>query len=149
MVEVFPRCRSQEVPEDFEEVLRSGWSGVFDFLGQVGVGVIAGFEDLEISLLDDDEMARVHGEFLNDETTTDVITFAHGEILVGVEVAVRQAGEFGTRPDREVALYGIHGMLHLSGFDDGNPDEARKMVRKQEELLEAFFGDLFRSRRFF
>jgi probable rRNA maturation factor len=84
-------------------------------------------------------MARLHGEFLNDATTTDVITFEHGELLIGVEVAARQAGEFGSLADREIALYGIHGMLHLAGFDDRSSTDAKEMAVRQEEVLSECF----------
>ena len=104
------------------------------------MGVINELIEIEITLLDDDEMSRLHGEFLGDSSTTDVITFHHGELLIGVEVAARQALEFGSSPDREIALYGIHGMLHLSGYDDRCSDDAKVMSDKQGELLKEYFG---------
>jgi rRNA maturation RNase YbeY len=36
---------------------------------------------------------------------------------------------------RELQLYIIHGLLHLHGFDDRTPAEARKMQRTQERIL--------------
>ncbi|MGD1978973.1 MAG: rRNA maturation RNase YbeY [Akkermansiaceae bacterium] len=143
MVEVYPRCRSREVSEELLGLLVKGWSNVLDELQNLGVGQIKGIEALEVTLLDDDEMARVHGEFLNDPTPTDVITFDHGELLVGVETAARQALDYRTSQDGEIALYGIHGMLHLSGFDDRNPVDAREMKVRQEELFDRFFGGVF------
>ena len=104
------------------------------------MGEIAGLDVLEITLLDDDEMSRLHGEFLGDASPTDVITFEHGELLIGVEVAARQAVEFGSEADREVALYGVHGMLHLSGFDDRSSRDAKEMAVRQEEVLAACFA---------
>lgn len=149
MVEVYRRSRCCKISKDFELVLEGGWNQVFRLLVETGVGEIVGFERLEVSLVDDDEMAEVHREFLGDATPTDVITFEHGEILIGVETAIRQAEEFRTSPDREVALYGIHGMLHLAGFDDREVGEAEVMARRQDELLEVFFGEVFGRKRFF
>lgn len=142
MVEVFPGCRSREISSEFQRVLESGWNQVAAILQGIGVGEIAKLKELEISLLDDGEMARIHGEFLQDATPTDVITFEHGELLIGVEEAQKQAVEFGTSPDREIALYGIHGMLHLAGFDDRDPADARIMSLRQEELLLKVFPGL-------
>jgi len=142
MVEVFPSCRSREISSDFLGKLLSGWTVVADILREIGVGEMAKLKGLEISLLDDGEMSRVHGEFLQDATPTDVITFEHGEVLIGVEVAEKQAVEFGTSLEREIALYGIHGMLHLAGFDDRDPEDAKIMARRQEELLLKIFPDL-------
>jgi len=149
MVEVFPRCRSREVSAKFQQVLADGWNLVFDRLQREGRGVIRDLGGIEVSLLDDREMSEVHGEFLDDPTPTDVITFEHGELLIGVEVAERQARDFKTRVDHEVALYGIHGMLHLSGYDDQRPADFRVMEARQEELFQEVFGPLFGETSFF
>ena len=50
-------------------------------------------EEIEINLVDDATITRVHGEFLNDPTPTDVITFPHGEIFISLDTAQRQATE--------------------------------------------------------
>ncbi|MEN8849542.1 MAG: rRNA maturation RNase YbeY [Akkermansiaceae bacterium] len=119
--------------------LQIGWEKTAALLAEIGVGEIAVLELIEISLLGDPEMAQVHGEFLADPTPTDVITFEHGELLIGVEVALRQAREYEYDLFREVALYGIHGMLHLSGFDDHQELDFERMRERQEELLAVYF----------
>lgn len=139
MVEVYLSCSSREISPDYLKLLEGGWLDVFTLLKEIGVGEIRDLPVIEITLLDDAEMARIHGDFLNDATPTDVITFQHGELLIGVEVAARQAEEFGSSADREIALYGIHGMLHLAGFDDRTPDAFEKMAARQNELLQQFF----------
>ncbi|MDB4508037.1 rRNA maturation RNase YbeY [Akkermansiaceae bacterium] len=141
--EIHPTCQSREFTDQLLSILHSGWSEVAEVLRKIGVGKIVTFSEFEISLLDDEEMARVHGEFLKDPTTTDVITFQHGELLIGVEVAERQSIDYGASADLEIALYGIHGMLHLSGFDDRSPEDAELMKARQEELLEVYFKGLF------
>lgn len=99
-------------------------------------------EEIEISLISDEEIARVHGEFLDDPTPTDVITFHHGEILISTDTALRQGAEHGQALDAELALYLIHGLMHLAGWDDHEPEEAAEMSRRQEgiwrEALAAF-----------
>ena len=139
MIEIYPACQSREISDEVLVQLQEGWEKAFGLLKEIGVGEIAGLEVVEITLLDDGDMARLHGEFLSDATTTDVITFEHGELLIGVEVAARQAEEFESRPDREIALYGIHGMLHLSGFDDRSSADAKEMAVRQEEILRECF----------
>ncbi len=138
-VEIYPTCQSREISGVFLDQLEAGWTKAFELLRNIGVGEIADLEVLEITLLDDEEMARLHGEFLNDASPTDVMTFKHGELLIGVEVAARQAAEFQSQEDREIALYGVHGMLHLAGFDDRSSSDAKKMAVRQEEVLEACF----------
>src|SRR5262245_9048727 len=55
-------------------------------------------ECVEVALVDDETSARVHEQFMGIEGETDVITFHHGEIVIGVEVAFRQAAENGEPP---------------------------------------------------
>lgn len=93
--------------------------------------------EIEITLVSDEDIARVHGDFLGDPTPTDVITFHHGEILISADTALRQSAEHGQSLDHEVALYLVHGLMHLGGWDDHEPDEAREMSQRQESILQA------------
>lgn len=102
-----------------------------------GGGVLREIAELEVSLVDDETIARLHGEFLGDPTPTDVITFDHGEIVVSTETAIARAGEFGNTPDRELALYIVHGLLHLAGYLDKSQAEFERMRDLQEEVLAA------------
>ena len=102
-----------------------------------GGDVLAELHELEVSVIDDAAIARVHGEFLGDPTPTDVITFDHGEILISAETAKARGAEFGNDAGRELALYLIHGLLHLAGFRDKTPEDAERMREVQEEVLDA------------
>lgn len=97
--------------------------------------VLAELGGIEVSVLSDSEIAAVHGQFLEDPTPTDVITFHHGEILISVETAARQGPEHGLDYQQELALYLIHGLLHLAGWDDHEPSEAAQMAFEQERIL--------------
>lgn len=92
--------------------------------------------EVEITLLGEAAIAKVHGEFLEDPTPTDVITFEHGEILIGVPIAAANAKKFRHPTDHEVALCAIHGLLHLLGYDDLAEKERVIMHARQEEILE-------------
>lgn len=91
--------------------------------------------EIEITIVDDADIARVHGDFLDDPTPTDVITFHHGEILISADTALRQGREHGQSLDHETALYLVHGLLHLAGWDDHEESEARAMAQLQEGIL--------------
>lgn len=91
-------------------------------------------EEIEFTIVSDDEIAVVHAEFLEDPTPTDVITFHHGEILVSADTALRQGVEHGQALNEELALYLIHGLMHLGGWDDHEPEEAAEMTRRQEAI---------------
>lgn len=102
--------------------------------------VLASLRAIEVTLIDDVDIARVHNEFFADPNATDVITFEHGEILVSVETARRQAKKFGQSFEAELALYVIHGLAHLAGYDDKKKDERAAMNARQKELLNMLWG---------
>jgi len=90
---------------------------------------------LEVALVDDATSARVHMDFMGIEGPTDVITFHHGEIVIGAEVAKRQAAEYGEPLGREILRYFVHGLLHLAGHEDGDDDDRKTMETAQEEIV--------------
>jgi len=88
-----------------------------------------------IWLISDWRMAFLHRKFLGQSGSTDVLTFQHGEIFISVDTARRYARAFGNSLIRELKLYIVHGLLHLHGFDDQTPAQARKMKTAQEKIL--------------
>jgi probable rRNA maturation factor len=97
-----------------------------------GLGAL---EEVEISLVSDEVIAGVHGEFMADPTPTDVITFHHGEILISLDTARREAPAHGNTVAEETLLYLIHGLLHLNGHTDLREPDRAAMHRVQEEIL--------------
>ena len=98
--------------------------------------------DMPVSLLltDDEEIAQVQGQFLDDPTPTDVISFeldGGAELVVSTETAARTAGEFGHDVAAEVALYVVHGLLHCCGYDDHGDKERARMRRAERAVLDA------------
>lgn len=94
-------------------------------------------EELAIVLVDREEIARLHGEFCGDPAPTDVITFRHGEIVICPDVAAEQGRDFQRSAADEVLLYGIHGMLHLLGYDDHAEADYERMAAAQERVFQA------------
>lgn len=90
--------------------------------------------ELSLVFLNDADLAKLHGDFLADPTTTDVITFEGdpafglaGEICVSVDTAAAYARAHDRPFAGELALYVIHGWLHLAGYDDLQPAKKRLM----------------------
>lgn len=90
---------------------------------------------LDVVLVDDATSAQVHQDFMNVAGATDVITFHHGEIVIGAEVAVRQAAEYGEPLPREILRYLVHGLLHLAGHEDDAPECRAPMEHAQEIIV--------------
>jgi len=60
-----------------------------------------------------------------------------GEVVVSVEKAIAEARRRRIAPEREVALYTAHGVLHLLGYGDHTPAERRRMRRAERRALAA------------
>ena len=105
-----------------------------------------GVQEAKVSLafVDDATIAGLNKRFLDHDGPTDVITFPYsgrgakkleGEVVIGVEVAQREAAERGHDANTELCLYVIHGVLHLCGYDDRSAKGAAAMRRKEREYL--------------
>ncbi len=105
--------------------------------------------ELSLVFLTDPALAQLHADFLEDPTTTDVITFegeaappglpadagTAGEICVSVDTAASFAREHGHDFSDELTLYLVHGWLHLAGFDDLQPAKKRVMRRAEARAM--------------
>lgn len=96
---------------------------------------LAALEEVEASVVSDRTIAAVHWKFMKISGPADVITFAHGEIVIGAQTAARQAREYGHPLEHELGLYVIHGLLHLNGYDDNTAPERAAMEEAQSSLL--------------
>jgi probable rRNA maturation factor len=109
-----------------------------------------GASQKEVSILftDDSEITRLNAKHLGRDIPTDVLAFPMndsgakfphleilGDVVVSVERALSSADEHGLRRDEEVTLYLIHGLLHLLGYDDIDPNKSKIMKRREGELL--------------
>lgn len=99
---------------------------------------------LSIALVTDRAIARLHGEWLADPTPTDVLSFdlgddlsEAGEVVASHDCARRVARERGVDAGRELALYVVHGVLHLCGHDDHAPRERARMRAAERRVLSA------------
>ncbi|MEX5274393.1 MULTISPECIES: rRNA maturation RNase YbeY [Kocuria] len=112
--------------------------------------------ELSISVVDEDEMAELHVQWLDLPGATDVMSFPMDELTAGTEtepslgvlgdivlcppVAERQAQAAGHSTQDELCLLTVHGMLHLLGHDHVEEDEREAMFTLQRGLLEEFLG---------
>ena len=89
---------------------------------------------VEVAVVSDAVISKVHVDFMNLQGSTDVITFDHGEIVVSAETAAAYAIQHGHGVDEELALYIVHGLLHLNGYDDRPAAAKKRMFRVQEKV---------------
>ena len=105
-----------------------------------------GIAEYEISLafVDNTTIHTLNKRYLNHDEPTDVLSFPlsepaarklAGELVIGAEVGLAQATERGHDVQAELALYVIHGLLHLCGYDDVEPEDAAKMRERERHYL--------------
>ena len=121
--------------------------------------------ELSLVFLTDAALAKIHADFMDDPTATDVITFEGdptaglaGEICVSADTAARYVeaprlpvialAKVGPRGPRlawtralqqsfstELTLYVVHGWLHLAGYDDLQPAKKRLMRAAEKRAM--------------
>ncbi len=97
--------------------------------------------DVTIVIVDNEEIARLNGQFLKHDGPTDVIAFPYeeqavnGDLFVSREQAESQAAEYGVTINNELARLVIHGLLHLIGFNDDTPARRGAMRRRENKHL--------------
>ena len=114
---------------------------------------------LSVAVVSGSEMRRLNRRYRRDRALTDVLAFPAagrdpetdrqdlGEVVICLDAAEREVrrslgrgggegrgGRFGAL-GRELALYVLHGILHLVGYNDKRPEERRRMECEQEKLL--------------
>lgn len=112
---------------------------VLDAEGAVGAW------EVSVVLVNDDRLRQLHRDFMQIDEPTDVMTFprdstfdaiAGGDIVISVDRARDQAGEHGNSLPAELVFLAVHGLLHLTGWED-EPDASRiAMLDRQTVLIE-------------
>ena len=99
--------------------------------------------ELSIAFVSKEEIARLHEDFMQDPSPTDVITFPGdpslelaGELCVCPEVAHEYATLNGLDFAEELSLYLAHGYLHLCGFDDLNAADRPAMRTAEAQAMQ-------------
>ncbi|MBL9124284.1 MAG: rRNA maturation RNase YbeY [Planctomycetaceae bacterium] len=99
--------------------------------------------EISLAIVDDAAIQALNRQWLEHDYPTDVLSFVleiepgrlEGEVVVSADTALRVAGELGVDPLHELALYVVHGTLHLVGFDDQTPALARQMRAAEVAIL--------------
>jgi probable rRNA maturation factor len=111
--------------------------------------------ELSIRLVEVEPMAALHLHFMKEPGPTDVLAFPMdelndqrddldrddtpptllGDVVLCPVVAAAQAKQAGHSTADELHLLCTHGILHLLGYDHGDPTEEREMFGLQGKLL--------------
>ena len=115
---------------------------------------------LSLTFVGDAAMRRINREHRAKDRTTDVLSFPLfepfavpkiaragepellvGDIVISVDVAVRQAAAYDASLDAEIDRLLVHGIAHLLGHDHEEPAERAKMLRAEKKLAAAIALD--------
>jgi probable rRNA maturation factor len=98
--------------------------------------------ELSLTLVDDRTIRALNARYRGVRRRTDVLAFplagpaaVVGEAILSVETARRQARALGHSLREELDLLCCHACLHLAGYDDREPVEARLMHAREMDLL--------------
>ncbi|MGH3624657.1 MAG: rRNA maturation RNase YbeY, partial [Sciscionella sp.] len=120
-------------------------------LDRMGISPLA---ELSVLLVDSDVMADLHQRWMDLQGPTDVMAFPMdeldaarspnsaesgptllGDIVLCPSYAADQARKAGHGLMAELHLLTVHGVLHLLGYDHGEPAEEREMFALQKQIL--------------
>lgn len=141
-IEVYVNVENDWVTEELAERFRAALQTLLPELLATPQGpdhVLSGLDTVEISIVDDPTIAAVHGEFLDDPSATDAITFPYGEVLVSCDTAAAYAAAHGLPQEEELFRYMVHGLTHLHGYLDYEPADREALFAVQEPLVKRYF----------
>jgi|SRR6516165_4542985 probable rRNA maturation factor len=100
--------------------------------------------EISLAFVDNATIHTLNKRYLQHDEPTDVLSFPlsepgaaklSGELVIGAEVAIAQARERGHDVQAELALYVIHGLLHLCGYDDHAEADAQTLRERERHYL--------------
>jgi len=119
------------------------------FLNEVATTVGTPHVSATLALVGDARMRALNRDFRGYDKPTDVLSFAAdptdndtephylGDIVISVDTARRQANRRGSNLRRELKVLGLHGLLHLLGYDHETDNGE---MRRIEYRLRRRFG---------
>ena len=155
------------IEQGLEEYLKASWlQGVAEqalITRNTGSGL-----ELGLVITGQEKVRQLNRSYLGKDEPTDVLSFSMlpeplaggesdsitpfvtppdgvvhlGEVIISYPQAVIQAGEHRHSIKREVAVLIIHGVLHLLGYDHGQPESERRMKTREEKTLNCIHGEL-------
>jgi rRNA maturation RNase YbeY len=103
-------------------------------------------KSLDVVLTNNSEVRKLHNDFFNLDSNTDVITFnlreslddeIEGEIYISVDQAAEQSIQYQVNNvPLEICRLIVHGCLHLAGYSDKYEPQLTEMKSKEDQLVE-------------
>ena len=108
--------------------------------------------EVSVSFVSNDEIHRLNKIYRQKDRATDVLSFplgqdGHydtnketgcallGDVVISLEMAVKQADMYGHSLERELCYLTVHSVLHLLGYDHLDEGPMKRQMREREEKI--------------
>ncbi|MCL2140377.1 MAG: rRNA maturation RNase YbeY [Dehalococcoidia bacterium] len=111
--------------------------------------------EMGIFITGQEQIRRLHNEYMGEDSVTDVLSFAMnegdvdthefvlpidgkrhlGEVIISFPQAEKQAAEQGHTTEREITVLLLHGILHLLGYDHDETVRQQRMQLREKHIL--------------
>ena len=149
------------IDENLERCIETNWlQGIAERI-LVALGVESTVE-LGLAIVGQERIRELNRTYLEEDEPTDVLAFSMlseqreecfvtppdgvthlGEVIISYPQALIQAEEHRHSVEGEIAILTIHGVLHLLGYDHGDPETEYQMRAREMEILSYIEGELF------
>ncbi len=112
---------------------------------------IKGKVEVSLTLVSKNTIREINKSYRKIDKVTDVISFENdegfekydgfitlGDLFICVSKAKSQAKAYGHSMYREVCFLFVHGLLHLLKMDHMNEEDAKKMFKMQDDIMDHF-----------
>jgi len=101
------------------------------------------FSEIQYVFCTDEYLIKLNQRYLQHDTYTDILTFTLSlpnepivsEIYISIERVQENALIIKVPFMEELSRVMIHGLLHLSGYNDGTDEEKKEMRKKEDHYL--------------
>ena len=135
-----------------ENIISDAMMDVFNEAASICVekeGLNATNMEVSLTFVDGQEIKALNRDYRGVDSVTDVLSFPMiedfndtieeeillGDVVINMDRVKEQAEEYGHSLEREATYLFVHSICHLLGYDHMEPDEAKVMEAKQEEIL--------------
>ena len=112
------------------------------WLTKVAVAESKRVGEVSVIFCSDEHLLQINRQYLQHDYYTDIITFDYtedklisGDLFISVDTVKANAEEYKQSFDQELHRVILHGVLHLCGYDDTNPQQQKLMRAAEDKYL--------------